>query len=169
MRRVIGIDPGLAGAIAVIGDGFAVAWDTPVLEVKNGKKRRREYEVPAMLELLCEAMDETYRPNGPRPPATNVTAVIEAVSPMPKEGVVSASRSGYGAGLWHALLVALEVPFRVVHPAVWKRAAGLIGKDKAYSRLVAGQRFPGIELGRVKDHGRAEALLLADYAKRLDW
>ena len=47
-----------------------------------------------------------------------------------------------------------------VRPAIWKRTLGL-GKDKEASRLKAIQLFPTADLRRKKDHGRAEALLLA--------
>ena len=46
--------------------------------------------------------------------------------------------------------------------AIWKRALGL-GKDKEQARLRAMQLFAGADLRRKKDHGRAEALLLAWY------
>ena len=46
--------------------------------------------------------------------------------------------------------------------AIWKCALGL-GKDKEQARLRAMQLFAGADLRRQKDHGRAEALLLAWY------
>jgi crossover junction endodeoxyribonuclease RuvC len=166
VKHYLGIDPGLSGALAVIGPDGSHVWDTPVITVANGKKHRREYVLAAMRTLVWDAAPP---PSGQQHGVGEVVAVIEAVSPMPKEGVVSAYRMGYGAGLWHGLLELLGVPFRIVHPATWKKAEGLTGKDKAYSRLEASRRFPGLELGRVKDHGRAEALLLADYARKLGW
>jgi len=50
-------------------------------------------------------------------------------------------------------------------PQIWKKAFSL-GKDKEQTRLRAQQLFPGTALRRKKDHGRAEALLLALYGQR---
>lgn len=165
MRCYLGLDPGLGGAVGVLYDSetWAEVWDTPVTAATIRGRTRREYDLRAMWTLLNTAL--RWRGDG----AGQSLAVIEAVSPMPREGVVSASRSGYGAGVWHGLLTAIGIPYRIVHPATWKRAEGLIGRDKAASRLEAQRRFPSVELGRVKDHGRAEALLLADFARKQQW
>lgn len=50
---------------------------------------------------------------------------------------------------------------------MWKRRLGLIGQDKDVGRLLAIQRFPSAAhlLRRKKDHGRADALLIALWAK----
>ena len=163
MKRWIGVDPGLGGAVAVLGEGEAsgllLTWDTPVTEVTKNGKKRREYEVPRMRSLLLEAADVGR---------DHVLVLIEQSSPMPKEGVVSSWRSGFGTGLWHGLFVSLDLPFRVVHPAVWKKALGLTGRDKEAMRLEAQRRWPTADLARKKDHGRAESLFLAAYARQLD-
>src|SRR2546422_2724518 len=86
-----------------------------------------------------------------------VVAVLERVSCRPGEGIVSAQRAGEGLGIWQAFLVAAAIPYRLVQPAVWKKWAGLLGTDKNMSRLRAAERWPGVELGRVKDHGRSDA------------
>ncbi|KAL6763085.1 hypothetical protein V8C86DRAFT_2432164 [Haematococcus lacustris] len=48
----------------------------------------------------------------------------------------------------------------------WKRDLGLVGCDKSASRALAAQLFPAKAdiLRRVKDHGRAESLLIAAWA-----
>ena len=39
MKHIIGIDPGLTGAVALIREsGVAYLWDTPTIAVKKGKK-----------------------------------------------------------------------------------------------------------------------------------
>ena len=170
-RRIIGIDPGLSGAVAVIDvveNGHARVrpsyrvWDTPTVEVLKGKKKRREYDIPTMHQLLMSALLE---PN----PSDQMCAVIEQCSPRPGEGVVSSFRLAAGFWIWWTLLTVSQVPRWQVHPAVWKRKQGLIGGDKNLSRMVAQQRFPLADLARVKDHGRAEALLIADYGRQQNW
>jgi crossover junction endodeoxyribonuclease RuvC len=51
----------------------------------------------------------------------------------------------------------------VVEPAVWKRFHGLRGGDKEAGRQRALMLFPSAHalLARKKDHGRAEAALIA--------
>jgi crossover junction endodeoxyribonuclease RuvC len=63
------------------------------------------------------------------------------------------------------LLAALQIAYTTVRPAIWKRALGL-GKDKEAARLRAMQLFPAADLRRKKDHGRAEALLLAWWGRQ---
>jgi len=62
---------------------------------------------------------------------------------------------------------------RLVSPATWKRAAGLVSESRDESDSARKRRsldrarllFPNLRLDRVKDHGRAEALLIADYGR----
>jgi len=81
---------------------------------------------------------------------------------MPGQGVRSMFTIGVGHGLFLGILAAVGLPYTRVRPAIWKRTLGL-GKDKEASRLRAQQLYPGADLRRKKDHGRAEALLLAWY------
>ena len=148
----IGIDPGLTGGVAVLDadrilQGLA---DTPTLTVKVQRGTRQVYDAPGLVELL-------------RPYAglhSHVT--IEEAQPMPGQGTWSTFITGYGMGIWVGILATLELPYTCVRPSVWKRSLAL-GKDKEASRLRAMQLFPDADLRRKKDHGRAEALLLAYY------
>jgi hypothetical protein len=51
---VIGIDPGLRGAVACVApDGALVAlWDVPVLTLRTSRGTRQEYDVPGLVGLL---------------------------------------------------------------------------------------------------------------------
>ena len=65
-----------------------------------------------------------------------------------------------------AALAAFAVPCVEVMAATWRRAAGIApGSDKERSRQMALQRWPDQAkyLGRKRDHGRAEAMLIAAY------
>jgi crossover junction endodeoxyribonuclease RuvC len=83
---------------------------------------------------------------------------------MPGQGVRSMFTCGLGLGVWLGVLAALKLPYTRVRSSVWKRALGL-GKDKEQARLKAMQLFPTASLRHKKDHGRAEALLLAWYGR----
>jgi hypothetical protein len=61
----------------------------------------------------------------------------------------------------HAWHFASFVEYR---PSVWKKYFGL-KHDKNASRTLGLRHFPQAPLARVKDHDRAEALLLALYLK----
>lgn len=152
---IIGIDPGLGGAVACVDDvmSYESVTDTPTYWVKRGKGKRREYDVPAMIDTL----DVLGEPD---------IVVLEAAIVMPKQGAVSARSIGYGFGLWRGLLAARSWRVEIVQPQVWKRALGLT-RDKGASRLKAQQLYPHVDLGKSKDEGRAEALLLAEYGRRL--
>jgi Holliday junction resolvasome RuvABC endonuclease subunit len=87
-------------------------------------------------------------------------AVVEQVGSMPKQGVASTFKFGMGCGLIRGVLAGAGVPIISVTPAKWKRHFSL-NSDAEKSRALAIRRFPTAPLGRKKDHGRAEALLLA--------
>jgi hypothetical protein len=151
----IGIDPGLDGAIAVICEGAITLLDTPT--VSNGKKRDMDlYAIVRLLRGLTNCQD--------------AMAVIESVHSMPGQGVSSTFSFGKGFGMWLGILASLGVPHQSVAPQTWKKvmlADG--GKEKDASRVKAMQCYPQIadQLSRKKDHGRADALLMAAWAQRV--
>jgi Holliday junction resolvasome RuvABC endonuclease subunit len=150
----IGIDPGLDGAIAVMCEGSITLIDTPT--VCNGKKRDMDlYTIVRLLKGLSNSQD--------------VMAAIESVHSMPGQGVASTFSFGKGFGMWLGILAALNIPHQAVAPQTWKKvmlADG--GKEKDASRVKAMQLYPQIadQLSRKKDHGRADALLIAAWAQR---
>ena len=153
--HTIGIDPGLAGAVAVLGESgtLAALADTPTLVLKVQRGTRQAYDVPGMAALL-------------RPYAgLQCHVCIEESQPMPGQGTRSMFTIGYGYGLRIGVLTTLQLPYTPIRPVIWKRALAL-GKDKEASRLRAMQLYPGADLRRKRDHGRAEALLLASYGLR---
>ena len=149
---IVGIDPGISGAVAwVSDDGFLLsAMDMPTLEV-NGKMKVN----PHIL-----ASDLSFR----KPKIV----VIEDVGAMPGQGVTSMFNFGYSAGILAGVCAGLGIPTVFYRPAVWKRQAG-VPTDKGAARLHAQRFWPGSRaFDRVKDHGRAEAALLARwYATRV--
>ena len=92
-------------------------------------------------------------------------AIIELVSAMPKQGIASAFRFGLGCGLLRGVLLANGVSLYEVAPTKWKKHFGL-NSEAEKSRALAIRYWPGCQkLSRKKDHGRAEALLLARYRR----
>jgi crossover junction endodeoxyribonuclease RuvC len=85
-----------------------------------------------------------------------------------KQGVASSYKYGRAVGAIEATLVLCTIPCTILEPSVWKKFHGLRGKDKELSRQHALQKFPAAHalLARRKDHGRAEAALIALYGAR---
>lgn len=152
---LIGIDPGLDGAVAIIDDvgAYIGVMPTPTLTLRRARGLRREYDLPGLAALLIP-----HARNG-------VHAILEEAQAMPGQGTRSMFTIGLGFGLWLGLLAAYQIPYTRVRPGVWKRAMGLIGTDKEAARLRAQQLFPTADLRRKADHGKAEALLLAAYGR----
>jgi crossover junction endodeoxyribonuclease RuvC len=97
-----------------------------------------------------------------------ITVAIERVASMPGQGVASMFNFGMGFGMWQGILCALQIPYTLVHPVTWKKAIMRdMGKEKEASIIRAKQLYPhaSSQLARKKDDGRADALLLAHYAK----
>ena len=153
---VLGIDPGLSGAIAALhmDSGKLISvFDMPTFERRGSKKAVREINDQELTNLIV-AMAPSF-------------GVIEAVSAMPGQGVTSMFRMGAAFGTAKGVMAGLGIPFVAVHPATWKKGMKLSG-DKALSRQMATRQWPDMSksFARVKDDGRAEAALLALWFQR---
>lgn len=160
-RAYIGIDPGLSGAVALLCDGEAFVWDIPSVVVKN---TRRDYLARGFADLVLEACLST------KTSGSDIAAVIESPIAMPRQASNTTLKQGMGFGLALGICASLGFAYEMVPPAKWKKAMGISpGSDKGASRVMASQMFPALapQLARVKDDGRAEALLLAEYRRRL--
>lgn len=143
---ILGVDPGLSGAAAFVNsDGKMLdCFDLPV--AGEGKSARID---AANLANLIRAV-------------APARAVVELVGAMPGQGVSSMFRFGQATGVVAGVLGALGIPVEWVPPARWKKTMRL-GSDKEGSRLRALETWPehAKEFARKKDHGRAEAALIA--------
>ena len=78
---------------------------------------------------------------------------------------------GKSAGYIEGVLSALGIPYQLVPPNKWKKEFSLIGKDKQASIETCRKLFPELDLKRTErcrtdSDGKAEATLLAEYARR---
>ena len=156
MTVIIGIDPGLSGAVACLAEDFFEVSDMPTFDLVRNRKKKRDLDL-ATLVLTLSAM------KGEEP----VHAFVEQVHSMPKQGVSSSFAFGKCYGAILGVLAALGIPQTPVHSRVWKKAVGVpAAKDGARAR--ASQLMPtqAYNWTRVKDDGRAEAALLALYGWR---
>lgn len=140
---ILGVDPGITGGIAFLfpNSGRVIAEDIPV----------------AGGEVDVDTLAARIRQMAP------TVAVIERAGAMPKQGVASTFRFGMAYGALRAVVTAMQVPVHLVHPTVWKRHFRLTA-EKELSRALAIRLWPGAgHFSRKKDHGRAEAALIAQF------
>ena len=153
---IIGIDPGITGAIAVIDvDACVVVEDMPIMTKVSGKGNQiNSNELYAKLHNLVTAFDVD-------------SVYVERVNAMPGQGVSSVFSFGKSAGIIEGVLASLGVKVFFPTPQKWKKNAGLIGKEKDAARTLAITQFPEIadRLTRKKDGGRADAILIARYGQ----
>ncbi len=155
MTSFLGIDPGLTGAIGLFrGEQPFDVVDLPVVGKTWGKGR--ELDAVGLVNLL--------RGHGV---GAGWLACVEQVHAMPNQGVSSTFSLGDTNGVIRASLAALGAQLVPVRPYDWKKRAGLIGKDKDASRGLALKYWPHLahNLGRKKDDGRAEALLIGYFGR----
>ena len=149
--RILGVDVGLTGAVAVVelcanGPHVIAVTDMPVV----GVGARRRVDAIALQEWLLKT--------GPN------HAIVEAAQAFPRQGVSSVYRYARAVGAAEGVIAACGISIEYVSPAQWKRAFHL-SADKEASRALAIARFPGAHefFQRKRDHGAAEACLLALY------
>lgn len=137
----LGIDPGKSGAMAIVDEEGGL--------VSVCRLKETHHDVWAWL-------DEHRAEVG--------FAVLEKVSAMPKQGVSSTFKFGESFGFCQGMLVAAAVRFELVTPQKWQGAMGCRSKgDKNVTKARAQALFPTTKVV----HATADALLLADYARRL--
>ena len=146
--HILAIDPGINGAAAHIYKDSARVFDLPT--AGSGKHR---VLLPAVLASQIREIAPTF-------------AIIERVHAMPRQGVSSSFRFGQAFGVIEGVIGALGISLNYVTPSTWKRGLSL-SSDKDEARLRAIQLYPqaAADLSRKKDIDRAEALLIATWAR----
>jgi crossover junction endodeoxyribonuclease RuvC len=153
--RVIGIDPGLSGAIAVInGNDDLIIFDMPTMTVERNGKAKRQVSASVLAQILKTAKSDDCH------------VFVEKVSAMAGQGVTSVFSFGRSFGMIEGILAALHMPVTYVAPATWVKAVHRgAGKDASRSRAM--ELFPDnqADFKRVKDDGRSDASLIAYWGK----
>lgn len=155
MGIIIGIDPGIGGAVCLLKDGNQILELKPTPTIVM--KKKRQYDVREMSEII-----KTYAHLRP-------SVYIEQVAAMPKQGVTSMFSFGKGYGMWIGIVTAHGLPLTMVTPQEWKSEL-LSGTDKSKGASIqrVKQLFPDSNLkiserGKVDNDGLAEAVLIAKY------
>tara|TARA_B110000967_G_scaffold18069_1_gene16973 strand:- start:168 stop:659 length:492 start_codon:yes stop_codon:yes gene_type:complete len=152
--RIIGIDPGLSGAIAIIEDNkIKELFDMPVMP--DGKKNKRQLNNALLVKLIKDNIKNLE----------DTVMIVEQVNAMPGQGVTSMFNFGQTFGAIKGICAALGLPIFFVRPAKWKKHFELINSSKDASRTKAIEMYPSIseQLSRKKDVNKSDALLIARY------
>lgn len=152
MKYILGVDPGLSGALAVIDPEC-----DQVVALEKMPATKRGSRSDLNLSDLAIFLD-THAPK-------IKCAVVEDVAAAPKQGVTGMFTFGKVTGIVVGMIAAHYIPIYYVKPSVWKFQMGLT-KDKKLSIKKANQIYFKHGLGQVRNDGLAEALLLAHFGKR---
>ena len=152
--KILGIDPGLSGAIAILEDKKVVGiFDMPVMA--EGKKNKRQLNSAQLVNIIKENIgnnDET-------------AVVVEQVNAMPGQGVTSMFNFGQTFGAIKGVCAALELPIFFVRPSKWKKHFELINSSKDSSRTKVIEMYPYLsnQLSKKKDVNKSDAILIARF------
>ena len=153
--KIIGIDPGLSGAIAILENNKVLnIFDIPVMT--EGKKNKRQLNSALLVNLLKENINKEEE---------EVAVVVEQVNAMPGQGVTSMFNFGQTFGALKGICAALELPIFFVRPSKWKKHFELINSSKDASRTKAIEMYPKLsnQLSKKKDVNKSDAILIARF------
>ena len=152
--KIIGIDPGLNGAIAVIRDKKVTnIYDMPVMA--EGKKNKRQLNSSQLVNIIKENINEDEE----------TIVVVEQVNAMPGQGVTSMFNFGQTFGAIKGVCAALKLPIFFVRPSIWKKHFELINSSKDASRTKVIEMFPTLsgQLAKKRDVNKSDAILIAKF------
>jgi crossover junction endodeoxyribonuclease RuvC len=149
--KITAIDPGLSGAAVVleqIGGTVVLLSLIDLPTVGEGAKRRLE-------AVTFASWLKDYAPQH---------AYVEAGRSMPRQGIASTFRFGRACGAVEGVIAGQSIPLTLVEASTWKKFLRL-NSNKEDCRARAIQLLPSAanELQRVRDHHRAESILLGFY------
>lgn len=150
-EMVMGVDPGTSG-------GFAV------LDARKNVIVAQKFDGLTESDIWDAMKPYTLAPE-------MIVAVLEKVSAMPDQGVTSVFTFGDSWGFLRGLLVASAVRREYVRPQEWQKLfrlpttkeCGSKTAKKNANKAEAQRQFPEIKM----THAIADALLIAEYARRI--
>jgi hypothetical protein len=149
--KIAAVDPGLSSSGVILENiGGTVVLvsliDLPIM----GEDAKRRLDAVTFARWL--------RDHGPS------HGFVEAAQSMPRQGVASVFRYARCAGAIESVIAANGIPLTLIQPRMWKGYFRL-GASKEDARARAIQLLPAAsaQLQRVKDHHRAECILLGIY------
>ena len=151
---LIGIDPGLSGAIAILEDKKVLnLHEMPVMA--EGKKNKKQLNSAQLVNLIKEYANDS----------DEVAVIVEQVNAMPGQGVTSMFNFGQTFGAIKGICAALKLPIFFVRPSKWKKHFELINSSKDSSRTKTIEMYPSLsnQLSKKKDVNKSDAILIARF------
>ena len=152
--KILGIDPGLSGAIAILKKKKVLnLFDMPVMA--EGKKNKKQLNSAQLVNIIREnSIGEE-----------EIVVVVEQVNAMPGQGVTSMFNFGQTFGAIKGVCAALNLPIFFVRPSKWKKYFELINSSKDSSRTKVIEMYPSLssQLAKKKDVNKSDAILIARY------
>ena len=152
--KIIGIDPGLSGAIAVLHNKKVInMYDMPVMA--EGKKNKRQLNSSQLVNILTDNISGDEE----------AIVVVEQVNAMPGQGVTSMFNFGQTFGAIKGVCAALKLPIFFVRPSKWKKHFELINSSKDASRTKVIEMYPTLssQLAKKRDVNKSDAILIAKF------
>ncbi len=152
--KIIGIDPGLSGAIAVLKDIKVLSlFEMPVMA--EGKKNKRQLNSAQLVNIIKENTNDDEE----------IAVIVEQVNAMPGQGVTSMFNFGQTFGAIKGVCAALGLPIFFVRPSKWKKHFELINSSKDASRTKVIEMYPSFskQLAKKKDVNKSDAILIARF------
>ena len=152
--KIIGIDPGLSGGIAVLENNKILnMFDMPVMA--EGKKNKRQLNSAQLVSLIKDNIKVNEE----------IVVVVEQVNAMPGQGVTSMFNFGQTFGAIKGVCAALGLPIFFVRPSKWKKHFELINASKDSSRTKAIEMYPTLsnQLAKKKDVNKSDAILIGRF------
>ena len=118
---IIGIDPGITGAICFFEDGeLKDVIDMPTMA--SGNKNKKQINGSQIFNEISLRIQNHK--------SENINVVVEQVSAMPGQGVTSMFNFGQSFGVLKGVCAAMQLPIFFVRPAKWKKYYDLINSQK---------------------------------------
>ena len=152
--RIIGIDPGIQGALAILDNEKVIdIVDLPVMS--DGKKNKKQLNGAYLSDYLKKHILNIE----------NTVVVVEQVNAMPGQGVTSMFNFGQTFGVIKGICAALKIPIYFVRPSKWKKHFDLIRSSKDASRTKVIEMYPSLSnlLSKKKDVNKSDAILIARF------
>lgn len=155
MSMIVGIDPGLSGAmVGVVGGALAFSFELPVL----GSSKARDYDVRLIATLMSTKFE------------TDTTIMLEEA--VGWKGFKAGRSLGRFQGIIEGIVAARPIPgwkLRIVRPQQWQKTmlAGTNSKlpSKARAKIAAQREFGAIGVD-ARSEGEIDAALIALYGWR---
>jgi len=159
--RVLSIDPGLTGGLAIFSvtpENYGVTLDQvdkmpAIVSARYKTKKTNRICVEQLAEYVQEnAICYAFIEHVAARPMTNKDG-------QKNQGEASTFNFGYGTGLTESVLFLHSIPFQWIYPRSWKAYFGLLKTEKSAATQLAREYWPTLKFSS----GKADAALIGMY------